>query len=175
MCRVVASGMLILLCLVLSGPSNATTLNELKVSVRVFDFMTSPPRGRTALGVIYDSQNKASVDDAQAIQGWLNAGISSGKAELIPSLIEVHQLDEAPDFRIVIVADGTEAYDNLILGYAVKNHALTISSDLSCMRSGKCVVGITGSPRVEVVVNRAVAASCRVEFSEAFRMMVREY
>lgn len=173
--RVIASGMLFLLCLALSDPSNATTLNELQVSVRVFDFMTSPPHGRTALAILYDGQNKASVDDAQAIQGWLNSGVSSTKAELVPSLVDVHQLDDASGFRIALVAGETQAYASLIFDYAVRNHVLTISSDLSCMRSGRCVVGVASSPRVEVIVNRAAAASCQVEFSEAFRMMVREY
>jgi hypothetical protein len=173
--RVIASGILFLLCLVLAGPGNATTLNELKVGVRVFDFMSNPPRGRTALAIIYDGQNKSSVDDARAIQGWLNSGVSSVKAELIPTLVDAHQLEDTASYRIAIVASGTEAYDTLIFNFARKNHALTISSDLSCVHAATCAVGIASSPRVEVIVNRAVASSCSVEFSEAFRMMVREY
>jgi hypothetical protein len=101
--------------------------------------------------------------------------VSSVKAELIPSLFDVHQLDEAVGYRIAIVADGTEAQYDLIRDYARKNLVLTVSSDFSCMRSGSCTVGIASIPRVEVVINRAVAASCGVEFSEAFRLMVREY
>jgi len=127
------------------------------------------------LAIIYDAQNKASADDALMIQNWVNSGVSSAKAELIPRLIDVHQLEAEPGLRIAIVASGTETSFGLILNYAIKNQTLAISSDLSCVRAGKCAVGIVSTPRVEVIINRAVATSCSVEFSEAFRMMVREY
>lgn len=169
-------GFFCFLCLFLPGSGHSTTLNELKVGVRVFDFMTTPPRGRTSLAVIYDGENKASVADAQTIQEWVNSGVSSGKAELIPNLVDAHRLDMAPSFKLAIIASGTTpVLDSRILDYALKNHALTISSDMACVQTGKCVVGVTSSPRVEVIINRAVATSYRVEFSEAFRMMVREY
>jgi hypothetical protein len=173
--RVIASGFLFLLCLAQPGSCNATTLNELKVGVRVFDFMVLPPHGKTPLAVIYDGQNRASLEDARAIQGWVNSGVASGKAELIPSLVDARELDEAPDFRLAIVANGSHAFDTRILAYAQKKQTLTISSDLACMQAGKCVVGIVGSPRVEVIINREAAASCGITFAEAFRMMVREY
>jgi len=175
MSRIVAFGMLFFACLLLSDAGHATTLNELKVGVRVFDFLKSAPHGRTPLAIIYDGRNRASVDDARAILEWVNSGVRSIKAELIPSLVDVHHLDEAIGYRIAVVAGGTEAHDDLIRDYALKNLVLTVSSDLSCMRSGSCAVGIASTPRVEVVINRAVALSCGVEFSEAFRLMVREY
>ena len=169
------AGLFFLLCLALVGPCQATTLNELKVGVRVFDFMTAPPRGRLSLAIIHDGQNKASLDDALAIQGWLNSGVSSVKAELIPVLVDARQLDDNPGYRIAIVAGGTGAYFDRILDYALKNRTLTISADLACIRDGKCAVGIASTPRVEVVINRAVTSACWVEFTEAFRMMVREF
>ncbi|MDR3435197.1 hypothetical protein [Telmatospirillum sp.] len=164
-----------MLCLVCAGPGQATTPNELKVAVRVFDFLTVPPRGPTPLAVIFDGQNKASLEDALAIQEGLKSGVSSAKAELLPVLVDARHLDEFPDLHVGVVAFGTGAYFDRILGYAIKNHTVTISSDPSCMQSGKCTVGIGSSPRVEVIINRAVAASCGIEFSEAFRMMVREF
>ncbi len=173
--RVIASGFLFLLCLAQPGSCNATTLNELKIGVRVFDFMVAPPRGKTPLAILYDGQNRASLDDARAIQGWVNSGISSAKAELIASLVDARRLDEAPGFRLAIVAAGSDAVDRQILAYAQKNQALTISSDLACLRAGKCVVGVVGAPRVEVIINRDAASRCGIAFSEAFRMMVREY
>ncbi|HXP97798.1 MAG TPA: hypothetical protein VN809_13875 [Telmatospirillum sp.] len=173
--RVFASGMLYLLCLVLPGLSNATTLNELKVEVRVIDFMTPPPRGKTALAVLYDAQNTASVEDARVILAGLRSGVGSAKAELVPSLVDVRRLDEFPGFHVAILASGSETFYNAIFDYAQKNQTLTISSDVSCIRLGKCAVGVTSVPRVDVVINRAVISSSGIEFSEAFRMMVREY
>ncbi|MTJ81064.1 MAG: hypothetical protein F8N37_08605 [Telmatospirillum sp.] len=164
-----------MLLTLLAAPSQATTLNELRVAVRIFDFMIDPPRGRTPLAVIFDGQNKASQEDAVSIGNWLNSGISSEKAQFIPILVDVLHLSEVPYVRVGIVAGGASAHFERVLDYALKNHTVTISSDMGCMQSGICTVGIAGTPRVEVVINRAVAASCGVEFSEAFRLMVREY
>ncbi len=52
---------------------------------------------------------------------------------------------------------------------------MTISAELSCVRTGICAVGIAGTPHVEVIVNRQLSAMSGVDFAEAFRMMVTEY
>ncbi len=166
---------LLLACLAFPGQGQATTLNELKVGVRVLDFLTAPLRGQVPIAVIYDGSSKASADDALAIQGWLNSGVSSAKAHLVPSLLDGRQLGPALPFQVVLVASGSAGYFDRIFNLALKSHALVISSDLQCAYEGKCAVGVSSTPRVEVIVNRAVATSCEVEFTEAFRMMVREY
>lgn len=172
----VVSGIFCVLCLSLPGTGHATTLNELKVGVRIIDFMTPPPHGRTAVAVIYDGDNDASVADAQTIREWISSGVSSVKAELVPELVEAHRLDHAPACKVAIVAVGTTpALNEPIRGYAVKNHTLTISADMDCLRAGGCAVGVAGFPRVQIVINREATSSQKVEFSEAFRMMAREY
>jgi hypothetical protein len=173
MLRALAFGML-LVCLVLSGPSNATTLNELKVGIRVVEFMTNPPRGRTTLAFIYDAQNKASVDDATAMMGWSKSGIDLGKAAFVPTLVDFRQLDETPGLKVAFIAAGMEAHYSRVLDYARKNGTLTISADFSCARAGLCAVGVSSTPRIEVIISRQAALSCGIEFSEAFRMMVTE-
>jgi hypothetical protein len=45
---------------------------------------------------------------------------------------------------------------------------------MGCVRSGRCVVGVSTSPRVEIVVSRAAAKAAGVSFSQAFRVMIRE-
>lgn len=171
--RVLAFGML-LAGLVSSGPGSATTLNELKVGLRVVEFMTSPPRGRTALALIYDGQSKTSVDDANAMLGWLKSGVDLGKADFVPTLVDIRQLNEKPGFKVGIVAAGMEANYSHVLDYARKNRTLTISADFSCARAGLCAVGVSSNPRVDVIISRQAALSCGIEFSEAFRMMVTE-
>lgn len=174
MLRALAVGMLLLTLAILPGTGNATTLNELKVGVRVVDFMASPPRGKTPLALIYDPQIKASADDAQAILNWLGGSVEASKVELVPALVDIRQLDENPNFRIGFIAAGMETHYGRIFDYARRNQTLTISADLSCVRAGKCTVGIAGAPRVEVVISQQAALSCGIEFTEAFRMMVTE-
>lgn len=174
MLRASAVGMLFLILVILPGSGHATTLNELKVAVRVVDFLANPLRGQTPFALLYDAQNKASADDAQAILTWLGSGAATGKAELRPILVDIHQLDENKNFRVGFIAAGMETHYGRIFDYARRNRTLTISADLSCVRAGKCTVGIAGAPRVEVIISQQAALSCGIEFTEAFRMMVTE-
>ncbi len=148
MLRAFAVGMLLLPLALLPATGKATTLNELKVGLRVVDFMVSPPKGPTALAVIYDSQVKASLEDAQSLFAWLKESSGTAKAELIPSLVDIRQLSDTPSFRIGFIAAGMESHYGRILDFARRNRTLTISADLSCVRSGKCTVGVAGAPRV---------------------------
>ena len=175
MLRVIASGILFFACLAFYGTCTATTLNELKVGVRVIDFVSNPPRGKTSLAIVFDGASKASTEDAQAIADWLRSGVNPAKSELVPALVDIRQSGWVDGYQIAIIAGGTERYFDTVLDYARRNHTLTITSDLSCVRGGKCAVGVPPEREFEVVINRQVAESCGFEFVEAFRMLVMEY
>jgi hypothetical protein len=127
------------------------------------------------LAVIYDSRNKESLDDARNIMSWLSAAPGGAKTSLLPVLLDAHTLDEVRNVRVAFVASATETDYGAITDFARKNGVLTISSELSCVRAGICIVGVTSAPRVEVILNRQLSQASGVEFTEAFRMMVTEY
>ena len=174
MLRALAVGMLLLILATLPGSGRATTLNELKVGIRVVDFMSKPAHDKSLLALIYDPQLKVSADDALSLSSWLISNSAAGKGELVPVLVDIRQLDETPSFQIGFIAAGMERHYGRIFDYARRNQTLIISADLSCVRAGKCTVGVVGTPRVEVVISQQAALSCGIEFSEAFRMMVTE-
>ena len=61
------------------------------------------------------------------------------------------------------------------VGAAAKaKNLITIGSDLACVQSGACVMGVSSDPTVQIIVNRAAAASVGATFKAAFRMMIRE-
>jgi hypothetical protein len=93
----------------------------------------------------------------------------------LPVLVDIQDLSSVEGVRVGFVASATEAGFGTILELARKNGMLTISSDLSCVRSGRCTVGVSSAPRVEVIVSRQVSQESGVNFTEAFRMMVTEY
>jgi hypothetical protein len=162
-------------CVGVVGPAQATSLNELKIAVRVFDFLSEPPHGKMPLAVIYDGQSKASQEDAMALERWINSGVTSLRAQLVPTVIDAAHLDQGSPLHLAIIADGSGARYAALSDYARRNHMVTVSADPTCLAQGACSVGVATSPRIEVVVNRSVAEACGIEFSEAFRMMVREY
>lgn len=152
----------------------ATTLNELKVEVRVVDFLQDPPRGRTPVAIVYDPQIRASFDDAIAMFIHLQDQRDGGKAQLFPILTDVRTLAERPDVRIGFIAQGMEQHYGHIFDYARDHHMLTISADLGCVRKAQCMVGVAGAPRVEVIISQQAASAGGIAFTEAFRMMVTE-
>ncbi|MGE5503070.1 MAG: hypothetical protein ACM31L_01480 [Actinomycetota bacterium] len=155
------------------GPAGATSLKDIEIGIRGINFLNDPPRGRIEVAVIQDGQNRASVQDAQAISGWIAAN-RNPKVELVPVAVDVRDLDAAR-YKVAIVALGQEAHFPRILDFARRNGALTITADLACVRSGSCVMGINSEPNVEVIVSRQASAASGIGFVRAFHMMVKEY
>lgn len=152
-----------------------TTLKDLQIGVRGIEFLTDPPRGQTSVAVIQDGRSRESVQDAQAILAWLATAVRGGKAELVPTLVDVQELAAAPPFRIAIVTGGVDGGFERIQSYARKNGTVTISADLDCVRTAACVLGARAEPSVEVVISRQASAANSVDFVRAFRMMAKEY
>lgn len=175
MLRVRVLGTMLLTCLIYPSACLATTLKDVQIGVRVIDFLADPPLPRSHLAVIFDSYSKDSQEDARSILTWLTTEPVAAKTSLLPVMVDVHNLEEARGMRVGFVAAATEAGYPAISEFARKNHVVTISSELSCVRAGICTVGIASAPRVEVIVNRRVSETSGVDFIEAFRMMVTEY
>ena len=50
----------------------------------------------------------------------------------------------------------------------------TVSTDLACVETGRCVVGFSSEPTVQILINEGAAERTGVHFLQAFRMLVRE-
>lgn len=164
-----------LACLLAPLAAGATSPKDLKIGIHVIDFVTNVPPGRVGLGIVYDSRIRESHEDAEAILEALSAPGQHLAAGLKPVLIDIRDLDDATDLRALIVADHMKASYDQLADYGRRRHTLVLSSDLDCVRAGKCTVGIASTPRVEVIVSTQQAQASGIQFSEAFRMMVTEY
>lgn len=167
--------MFVLACLLVPVWGGATTLKDVKIGIHVIDFVTNAPAGRTGIGIVYDPRVRESLEDAQLIRDSLSSPSLHLASDLKPMLIDIHELDEAPNLRVVIVADHMKPHYDALAEFGRRNRVLVLSSDLDCARAGKCTVSIASSPRVEVIVSSQQAQASGIQFSEAFRMMVTEY
>ena len=175
MFRVLALTTFLMGCLACSASGSATTLKDVKVGIRVLDFVSGRLDGHPSLGIFYDPQNLASVADAQSIETWFGTGaVGTGNA-WTPVLLDVRRLAELPALPAAILADGTERFSDGVADYASRHATLTITTDLACVRAAKCTVGITSQPRVEVILSRQASHQAGLSFPESFRMMVTEY
>ena len=153
--------------------AGATSLEDVRIGLRVLDYVISPADDRKAIGVIFDPRIKESVDDTLAIVDWVSSSAGHGGWTVSP--VEMQKLSDAKGLKAVIIANGMASHYDRVAAYGRETGTVVISSDLVCVRSAKCTVGIATAPRVEVVVSFEEAHSSGIQFSEAFRMMVTEY
>jgi hypothetical protein len=139
---------------------------ELQVMARAVGFVDGLPRG------IIDA---AVVDGpgAEAVMAAMSGGVSAGGVTLIARRIAPDRL-AASGVRVIIVPEGQGALHAQIAAAARQLRAVTVSTDMSCVRSGRCVIGVAARPRVEIVVSRDAGRANEVSFAQAFRIMIRE-
>lgn len=144
---------------------------DLRVLGRAAAFMLPPPAPDSVLAIAYVAGNAASRQDAEAIAALIGPGLRAGQLTLRPRLIEVGGL-EAGGFQIVIAAAGANGPR---LGAAARSaRALCVTTEAEAVRTGHCALAISTEPRVEIILNHAVASATGVTFAAAFRMMIRE-
>ncbi len=144
----------------------ATTPRDLQVIARAVGFINGLPRGIVDVAVV-------DGPGADALIAAMGRGISAGGVTLNARRVSLGRLAQS-GARIVIVPEGQGAAHGAIAAAARQLNAVTLSTDMTCVRSGRCVVGVATSPRVEIVVSRSAATASRVSFSQAFRVMIRE-
>jgi len=144
----------------------ATSARDLQVIARAVGFINGLPRGVVDVAIV-------DGPGADALLAAMGRGVSAGGITLNPRRVSLARLADS-GARVIIVPEGQSASHAAIAAAARRLNAVTLSTDMSCVRSGRCVVGVAASPRVEIIVSRASALASRVSFSQAFRVMIRE-
>ena len=69
---------------------------------------------------------------------------------------------------------GAASGDAGVFSAASSSGVMTVSTDMGCVESGNCVMGVQAAPSVRIVVNRGAADASSVSFAAAFAMMIEE-
>lgn len=168
-----AAGLACVACSVAGPPeAAAATLSpqELLILGHAVAFLQPPPTGGV-VAIVYTAGNPASLQDADSIKGEIGNGPQAGNV-----LLPVKEVDAAAlangGFVLAIAAAGTNGPS---LAAAIRTaRILCVTADLAAVQTGFCTMGIITSPRVEIVLNHAVAAATDITFAAAFLMMIRE-
>ena len=159
---------------VLAAPiaGHADTAKDLGVAARALTFLENGPTGRATLGVVFDPSKPASVAEKNALMAMLGSGYAAGALTLVGKPVEAADVGSVSGVQALFVTGGVN-YG--AVGAAAKGRKLiTIGSDLACVRSGGCAMGVATDPKVDITVNRATAAAVGASFKAAFRMMINE-
>ena len=162
------------LALALGFPvSAATSAKDLAVATRALGFVEPSFRGSVKTVVYYNAGNSASLTEANQIRTALTGKKIKGAA-LSVSVVPASNVRAASNAQVVFLASGVGSRQSAIFDAASAANAITISSDLSCVRRGFCVVGVKSAPKTEIIVNRSAGRKSRVSFTSAFLMLVKE-
>jgi len=154
--------------------ANATTATDLAIGIRTIRFLRVPPQEKIEVAVVYDGENKASADDARGILSWLDANKTLIGIELMGKLVEIRSLGKLPPYAVAIIAANTSTqFFDSIHDFARHNGTLTLSADLSCVHAGKCTIGVTSTPSVEIIVSYQAMRDTGIQFRQGFLMMVK--
>jgi len=151
-----------------------TSAKDIKIAARAVAFMTNAPTGDVVTAIVFDPANGASKAEADAIMAAMAKGVKAGKAKLTPKLVSVDSLGDLEGSRVAFVTSELGAHQEAIFSAASAQAILVISTDMTCVNTGNCVVGVASKPKVAIVISRSARDASGVGFKSAFLMMVKE-
>ncbi|KQN11916.1 conserved hypothetical protein [Sphingomonas aurantiaca] len=144
------------------------------IAVRVVSFVQPSPTGLITVAILYDPGDAASEAEAASIERAVGSGLSVGRSVVRAHRVPVSTMGSLSGYRVAFVTAGLRTEQGSIAIAANRASVLTISSDRACVQTGRCVVGVTASPKVQITVNRAAARAANIRFGSAFLMLVKE-
>lgn len=156
----------------LHAKAASTSVLEVKIELRVLDFMTSPS-DRSAVGVVFDRDAHGSAEEAGAILQALEESQELARNKISPRLVELHALSSAKGLKALILPVGLS--DESVMKYGIANQTLVMSSGSACVRTHRCMVGVSSIPDVEIGVDSPAIRAGRIQFADGFQLMVKEY
>jgi len=121
------------------------------------------------IGIVFDPAKPGSVAEKNAIMAAVGGGYTVGGVTIVGRPMEA---GATGGVKFLFVTRGVSFA--AVGPDARANRIMTLGSDLACVQSGVCVVGISTEPNVQIVVNRKAAGAVGASFKAAFRMMIQE-
>ncbi len=168
-CSMAVTAGLMALAALFPGRTSADPAKNIQSAGRVLTFLQNGPTGRAVIGIVYDPTKPASVAEKNAVMAAISGGYSAGPLTIVGRPMEVGALGGA---EVLFVTRGVNYA--AVGAEARARRVITIGSDIACVRSGACVIGISTDPTVEIIVNHTAAAAVGASFKAAFRMMIQE-
>lgn len=137
---------------------------------RTMTFLAESPSGDVTVGLVHAADAAGSQAEAERALALFEGGAETGGLVLRARLVDINELDAAPDLQALYVPAGMAAHYPAIQAKAL----LSFTTDTACVDDGACVVWVKSDPNVEIRVNLSAANQASVEFKPAFRLMIQE-
>jgi hypothetical protein len=146
-----------------------------QIIARTLGFLESASPGVVEIGIVYSPNRSASVRQAQNLQAAIGDALVAGKITLKARLIPVDQLPGVSGIGGIFITRDLGPHLDEITAAARRLHVPTISTEMGCARTAHCIVAFSSEPTVEITLNHEAASDAGVHFTQAFRMLVREF
>lgn len=150
------------------------TTKDLQIIARAISFVEGGPSGIVTLGIVFSNDIPQSLTAANQLASTVGDGLKVGSLTLKVIFVPVGELAKLDDAQVVFVTGGLASYYDKIFEATKSRRRLSISSDDACLVSGRCVMGVKSSPKVEIKVSKSAAEASSISFSSSFRMMISE-
>ncbi len=107
------------------------------------------------------------------MERMLTGGFTLGRATLRTRRVAVSNLGQLAGTKAAFVTTGLRAHQDEVAAVASAQSILTITADAGCVIAGKCIVGISGASKAQIIVNKAAAHRSGIRFGSAFLMLVK--
>ncbi len=163
----------VLLALLLATPAMATDQLDLSVGLKTLPLLNDKLSGSAVMAVIYDPANAESKSEADDVKTLIDAGLEvPGGVKITSLLVSTSDLAKLSGTKLAFVTKGgcTAAAG----AAATSSGILTMSTDIDCVRAGKCILGVVSKPSVEIYYSKAASDAAKIGFSQAFSMLVKQ-
>jgi hypothetical protein len=162
--------------LLASAPACATDQAQVKAGLKTVLALADKSGPSTLVAVLYDPHDPASQADAEAIV----ASITSGDAvppglKLTAQAMTLSSYSWIAHPKVAFLAQGfpQSAFPE-VARISSLNGALTISTDLECVKAHECVLGVKAQPSVQIYYSPAAAEASRISFTPALIMLANQ-
>ena len=167
-------GVLLLLVTPLHACWAEFTARDAQIIARALSFIEPGGTGALEIGIAYAPDRPDSVRQAEELQAAIGDALVAGKITLKSRLIPIDQLPAATGIGAIFVTSDLGSRLDDAAAAARRLHVPTISTELACVRTARCVLAFSSQPTVEITLNHDAANNAGVHFTQAFRMLVRE-
>jgi hypothetical protein len=152
----------------------AVTDKDVLVASRTIGFIEPALTGSIPTAIIYDKNNATSRSEAELIKSALVSINKVKTATIKPQLVDIEALDGLANSKVAFLTSGLSSQQAAIFKETSRRGIVSISTDMSCVTSERCVVGVASSPKVQIVISRTARVATNAKFGAAFMMLITE-
>ena len=146
---------------------------EVQIIARTLNFISEIPKGDLTVAIITNNTIEESSTEASNLMNIMQNGMKVGKFNLQSKLVDTSNLTSLDGSNIAIITSGLQAnYDTIASDISSRN-LLSVTSDFACVDAGKCVMGISSQPKVEIIVSQDAVTASNLTMSKGLSFMIK--